>query len=546
MVLAFQTEFELYEEFTKRRKKLISVMADERKALNVYIATAKFATDKDKKRGLEYIDSLITSPKGDMFFTYPLIGFYLHSRGFLPERMKQKIKNTFINYTAYRGDTENHWVMYYTALYLASQTWPDIDGDSWYTGKSSNKNLKEAEEWLNHWIKLTTTIGQGEFDSPHYGSCFLGPMFLLYDFAKDHNMRKKAGMMIDLLLADYAVEYLKGIFTGGHSRIIRSQVYNHFNNPMHSLGYLYFGDTEFPSRRDMVIFSCLSSYRLPYIIYRIATDRKNPFINRETKRVRNIIRIGKERNPPVYKYDYITKNYCLGSLQGGILQPIQQHTWDLSYVSEHPNGTIFSLHPYYSSVELAMFFPEEIKIMVDEVSKSKTIYTDENKWVSSSPFEQTFQHKNTIIVLYNIKDGEWPRHIDSFFPKSLDQIEREQNGWIFCRDGKIFVAYYPIKPYRWIEEKINYRLSSYFQKNGLIMEVANSDEYPSFVDFKNKIKSNKLDVKNFDKELKVIYTTSNGDVMEFKYDGLRKINGSAVKFENYQLFNSPFIFSKYK
>ena len=76
-------------------------------------------------------------------------------------------------------------------------------------------------------------------------------------------------------------------------------------------------------------------------------------MHQETKRVRNIIRFGRDMNPPVYKYSYVTDQFILGCLQGGILQPIQQHTWDVTFVSEKPNNTIFSLHPFVSGKELA-------------------------------------------------------------------------------------------------------------------------------------------------------------------------------------------------
>ncbi len=58
--------------------------------------------------------------------------------------------------------------MYYVSLYLASQKWKGEDGSKWFAGKSSEENLKEAEGWINNWIEITTTIGQGEFDSPNY------------------------------------------------------------------------------------------------------------------------------------------------------------------------------------------------------------------------------------------------------------------------------------------------------------------------------------------------------------------------------------------
>jgi len=538
---AFQRHYDIRRDFSERRDSLLFAAARSERVSNFYNAAAKIVVNINRERTLAFVDSLISHPGGDMFFTYPLIGFFLHTRDILPENLTQRIKKTFVSYTAYRGDTENHWMMYYTALYLASQTWKAVPGDIWYTGKTSKENFREAEGWLNHWIKLTTTLGQGEFDSPRYGSCFLGPAFLLYDFAEDQDMRKKAGMILDLLLADYGIDYLNGLYTGGHSRIIGNQVHDDLSTPMHSFGYLYFGQTDFPRRKNMVIFACLSSYRLPPVIYKIATDRKKPYVSRETKRVRNIIRFGTEKNPPVFKCNYMTERYCLGSLQGGILQPIQQHTWDVSY----PGGTIFSLHPYFSYKELGMFFPEEIKILIEDVQKSKTTYTNEDKWVASSPFEQTFQYKNTIIVLYTIEEGEWPCHIDAFFPKNLVKIEREKNGWIFYEAGEIFIAYYPVKSYEWLEEEINYRLRSYNQQNGLILEVDEKNNYSSFQDFQQRMKRNTVFIDSSGTALSVSYTASDGTKLEFTYGGSRKLNGRIMDFKDNGLYDSPFIHSEY-
>ena len=85
---------------------------------------------------------------------------------------------------------------------MAAQTWKGFSGDSWYSGKSSEENFKEAEGFLNYWIKTTTTIGQGEFDSPTYMIVYLAPMLTLYQFAEDPIMKKKAEMMVHYLLAD--------------------------------------------------------------------------------------------------------------------------------------------------------------------------------------------------------------------------------------------------------------------------------------------------------------------------------------------------------
>ena len=116
----------------------------------------------------------------------------------------------------------------------------------------------------------------------------------------------------------------------------------------------------------------------------------------------------------------MTADYVLGSLQGGILQPFQQHTWDVTWVSTRPHNTIFSVHPSWSSRELGMFFPEELNVLAEDVDRYKLVYRSPDKWNSSSPYEQTFQHNNVLIVLYNIAAGAQHAHIDGFFPKTLD------------------------------------------------------------------------------------------------------------------------------
>jgi hypothetical protein len=92
----------------------------------------------------------------------------------------------------------------------------------------------------------------------------------------------------------------------------------------------------------------------------------------------------------------MTKDYCIGSLQGGILQPIQQHTWDITFSN---GATVFSVHPYFSEYELGMFFPEEIKTMLEPlVLASKPTYSRPDKWTSSSPYERIFQYRGSLIA----------------------------------------------------------------------------------------------------------------------------------------------------
>jgi len=357
-------------------------------------------------------------------------------------------------------------------------------------------------------------------------------------------MKLKARMMLDYFLADWAGEHLKGMLCGGFSRVYEPRVYTPRAPVVSTLLWLYFGDCTFNPSASMheAIFPALSSYKVPDIITSIATDRSEPYMQRETKRIRHMIRYSEVRNPPVYKTMYMTELYALGSLHGGILQPIQQHTWSLTWVSDKPHSTIFTLHPYFSSHELATFFPEEPKVLVDDVVKSKGSYNKPDKWTGGSPYEQTFQHENTIIVLYNLQGDGWP-HIDGFFPKQLDERSIDDSGWIFCREGGIYIAYYPLKPYSWIEEEACFRLRSTHKKNGLILEVSSSNKYVNFETFKKQIRQNDIAAVTGKNDLSVSYTNCNGDILSFAYDGERLLNGTPVVLSESGLFDSPYLHS---
>jgi hypothetical protein len=540
--------------FVARQRRLLTVLSKE--PLSLPSIAGRLAVEPDRAGALAAFDSLGRDRRlSGAFHGYALMGVYLHFRSIFPDSLRRLVRETFRSRGLYRGDTENHWVMYYTGIYLAAQTWPHEAGTEWFNGKSSDENFREAEGWLNHWITLSTTIGQGEFDSPTYMPVFLSPMLLLYDFATDPSMKSRAGMMCDLLLADFAVENLRGNYGGGHSRDYPADIINPLIAQTTRVSWLYFGepareiwdDPAFAPRVRAsweIVFGALSGYRVPEMIVRMATDRSVPYVQRERKRVRNVIRFGDELNPPVYKYTYMTADYVLGCLQGGILQPFQQHTWDVTFVSDKSFNTIFTVHPSYSSRELGMFFPEELNVLAQDVDRYKLVYTNPDKWNSSSPYEQTFQNKNVLIVLYNIAPGAQHPHIDGFFPGTLDDRTVDSTGWIFCRGGNTAVAFFPLKPYEWIPEGKNWRLRSHYLKNGAVVEVASAHTLAEYRDFVRRMRGQRVDASGFDSTLTVSYRTLAGDVMTFTYDRVRRLNGKEIDLTKTKLYDGPFMTSE--
>lgn len=535
-------------ELTIRQKNILEYYYNiERKRTSFYYIASRIGLNRDVDQCRKDFLSLLENPTGDMFFSLPMMGAYLHGYKFWTPEIHDKVRNTWKTYLPYRGDTENHWVMWHTALLLAVQTWPNLSINDWANGRNSQENYDDAIGFLNSWFHTTTTVGQGEFDSPHYFQNFVVPLMLLYDFANDSSLKHRAEKALHWLFTDYAVDYLKGAYTGGHSRIYERTIKDPFRGNAMPFGYMFFGDCLLPQNPGMgwAVFGALTKYKLPKIIQRIATDRSKPYVAYEKKRVRNIIRLGEQLNPPVYKTNYMSANFSLGSVDGGLQQPIQLHTWSVTYIL--PNGksdNLFSLHPYYSVYELGMFFPEELKIAFSEIVKQKGTYNKEDKWTGGSEFERTFQHKNVLIVLYDLAKETPYKHIDYYFPKTLKKREEDQNGWIFVQGGKAYIAVRPFKPGDWSEEETCYRLRSHYLKNGLVVEVFESAEFENWQAFKTKILTSGLNLSHLEANSEVTYKTSSNDLMKFRFPDFRELNGEHVDLTQMPLFESPFVNSK--
>ncbi|MFV1980833.1 MAG: hypothetical protein ACC655_06745, partial [Rhodothermia bacterium] len=402
-----------------------NVMTTKSDRLSLFEAAFLIRSGIDPAFGNQLIREQAAHPfRGGMFYIHDVMAAVLFSGDGITDETRTAVRRSLSEIPIYRGDTENHYVLYYTGLYLAAETWPDEPGESWFNGRSSAENLSDARGFLDNWIELTTTIGQGEFDSPTYMTVYLAPLLTLRQFARTEEMRMKAEAMLNWVLTDYAVDYLNGLYAGGHSRDYTYDVVKPEGAPSVGWGWTFFGGPNVVVRADNAGVAW-SDYRLPFVINNVANDRSEPYTQFERKRVRHIMRYGDERNPPVFKTMYMTEDYALGSIQGGILQPIQQHTWDVTFGNGMDNATLFTLHPFYSGYELAMFFPEELEWMTDQVDRYHLVYTDPDKWNSSSPYERTFQHENTLIVLYDIAPDAMHGHVDGFFPKSLDIREED-------------------------------------------------------------------------------------------------------------------------
>ncbi len=489
---------------------------------------------------------LAAGPTGDMFWMYPVTAIAYLDRGQLTDSARRALRDSFRTYMPYRGDTENHWVMYYTSLYLMAQLWPDQDGDQWYTGKSSSENLREAAGWLDSWVRLTTTRGQGEYDSPNYMGYYLLSMSYLAAWARDPAMQKRAAMMLDYLIADYAVKNLDGIYTGAHSRVYDREVLEKWNVLSSDFGWVLFGlgHPLSPPSSAILFYVLASAYQPPEIIQHIATDRSQPYTHYERKRTRNRWRFFDELHGPVYKTTYVRREYAVGSDQGGTLQPIQEHSWDVTWSVPDPRGvqnTLFTLNPHSSLHELQTYFTFPPDIGISGVVSSKKSYDSPDKFVGGSPYEKIFQDRDTIVALYDIPpDSRFP-HINGFFSKDLSEVREDPSGWIFARGGDALIACRPLRTYTWKPiEGGGRRLFSPYLKNGIVVQVAARSEFTDMDAFRRAILALPLEF-SLDPTPSVTFHSLRGQTLDFTYGQVPRRNGAPIDYAHWPLFGGPFL-----
>jgi hypothetical protein len=524
------------------------------------VICAKLARREDSELCSRSVVELMKSPGSGPFWMFPVVNIAFLGRDQLSSEARQAIRDAWSRGMQLRGDTENHWAMYYTSLYLMSELYPNEPANTWYSGKSSTDNLVESRDYLVSWMDLTTTIGQGEFNPTHYIGEYAIPMLYLATWAKDPAMRLRGRMMLDWLFADLAANTLNGVLHGANARTDDTSVIERWNALSSFFSWLLFGNTPPPKSYGSwgVYFATVArNYEVPEVIYRIAVDREGDYLQRDLKRTRRRWRNSDVLMAPIYKTNYTRSDYAVGSYQGGMADPIQTHVWDVTWAVPDPRGvhnTMFSMHPVVSGYDMQTYFTELPDQMIKGVTKEgKASYDSPDKLLGGSRFEQVFQDLDTIIALYDISPGTRFPHINGFFSKDLVNLTVDASGWIFAQGGNTYLAYRPLAGYElqplaritssWTGERADTgdkRLYSPHLKNGTILQAASVAEFKDFAAFQAAIRALPLEFK-LEPMPTVKFTTLRGKTIQCAYGEAPVLDGKVVDYTKWKLFEGPYL-----
>ena len=509
--------------------------------MRIYLGVVRLASGIEADTGLRYLEDAVADPAQHWgsFETYGFMDAVVRLGDKLPPELVAKIRTRLReSFSTDFGFTDNHMLQYRTARYLFGQTWPE--GPVLADGSTPVESQQAAAAWIEQWIDATIARGMYEYDSPNYHHLYLLCFASLAEYAQDETLREKSKMIMEVLLADWATEYLAGNWVGSHSREKYDQVLHtrEHTGAATQFGRLYFGGA--PLRLDLaecffIALAAVQEYHCLPIIGHIATDRDQPYVLRELKAPRRGVNM--MDRAPTWKYTYVEPEFAVGSSWGD-LTDVEHHRWDLTWISPQDGATCFFINPTYSSRQLVRYFDVPIEKIKSFIDGERPYYANPNKWVEGSPYEDVFQHENTVVAIYDIPAEASRQHINGFFPHIIEE-RREQDGWILARADNIFFAVWTSAPGEWHEEKNYDRLTILQPKTAVILEAVSIEEQPDFEAFCAEILKSKP---VFDEAwLTVRYMTTRGDQIRFTHHGNRHVDDIATNLDTWPIFEGPWM-----
>lgn len=399
--------------------------------------------------------------------------------------------------------TENHYILFTSAAYLAGQLYPDEVFTN--SGETGRQKMERNRPRILRWLELRFRTGFSEWLSHVYYDEDLTALLSLYDFASEETIRRQAETVIDVLLLDMALNSFKGVFGSTHGRAYENTKKWADNEGTTDTSKLLFGTGIFSGFDNMSATAfALSGYRVPKAIEAIAQET-TCIENRQ----RMGIRLSELDRWGIHPVDFENGMHCLTLEAYAHPLTIANTLRMFDTCNWWENRFLSAFSPYRGLLKvvgvlgglpvLARFLErdlcrntrEEVNIYTYKtpeymlstaqdyrkgyggdqqhiwqatLGKDAVCFTTHpaklegaspNYWAGSGLLPRAAQYKNVAIVVYNI--GKIPAlyvpiryfYTHAWLPKDRFDEVVEKDGWIFARKGDGYLALRSQNPYFW-------------------------------------------------------------------------------------------------
>lgn len=504
----------------------------------------------DTTNGMNYISAAV----GDADAEGPNSGFslwpgmdawYRYNTAF-SQALKDKYRDEYVGAALYGGATPNQRLMGATGCYLASEVWGAAAVTS-HSNAANGYGDPTGKAFIHHILDNVPRYNCEEHNAGQYLTFNLGPIHTLANYAPDPLMRQKARMCFDWLLADTAPSWLNGYACISNTRGRVDAPQNAYNGTTNPAWWLFFGG---PTPANMLDVGLQAQYTMPNFpgvlpeIVTAATDRSSSYTRRSVAQ-----RYISGTNNAYFKQTWMTPKYAMWSqveAEVGLNADgsLKINSYDTRYLQDGYQGERWGI-----AWDDAPTGESVITI------KSPTTYSGSTGGISI--YEDTLQHEDTLLAVYNIpapsgqsgNNGTYPnQYVKGDIPNGYLAYtdESSSSGRIFLHYNNILVSIYLTNAFD------NYSGSPGFNvpasKIGCIVETASPEEYPQstaaarLAAFRADILATTTDKTGInDAAPKLTYTNRHGKVLSLTYGQAGLINGDPVDYLQWPTLGNPWM-----
>lgn len=497
--------------------------------------------------------------------------------------------------------SENHLLLYSSAGYLAGQRFPNEKFTN--SGQTGLEKMEANRPRVLRWLDMRFRSGFSEWLSNVYYEEDLFGLMNLVDFCEDKEIQTRATMVVDLMLADIALNSFRGTFGSTHGRSYEGNKKSGAHDSTGDTAWLLFGQGIPGSGSAAASFALSPAYRVPRVLQAMANDTERPVL---LDRQRMGIRV-KDAKKWGLGFDKLEDGMVWFSLEAYNHPKVipltlkmfdAYHWWENKFFAPYSKHKTLldvcrftGLMPTLTRVcekDLTRNLREEVDIYTyrtpdyqlstaqdwragfggdqqhiwqatlgqDAVCftthpvnrRRKESKETPDYWTGSGTLPRAAQDGNAAIVLYNVTTapGLYVTNALDFthawLPKDRFDEYVERAGWHFARKGDGYLALWSKRPTHWQQaegEDKDRELIAPGKKNIWICELGRKADDGSFESFVERLANARVETHG----LRVAYDSPSRGRLEWGWKGPLRRNGQPVALHGFPRYDTPYGYS---
>lgn len=432
-----------------------------------------------------------------------------------------------VSHTWYVKESENHHVQSFTTLWHFAQLArhrADFRDRRYDDGRTAADHYGDWTRYCTLYLLERARKGLFiEMMSPAYNATLLKGVFNLHDFAEDPELRRRAGLFLDLYFAYWGQEQIDGVAGGGKARIYSDVA----PRPL-GLGHLFFGVGPAPALHSELLTALTTTWRPSLVVVDLVCDRPGRGTYEVIQRPLGLAADATHYAPPDYhlrtdtggivRYSYCTPEFILGTVMS---EARPETDWTMISSQNRRQGALFAGDPP------AVISPQ------CEATRDHRAYN--TQW--------SVQRRGTLIT-QKLRTAKGAGASRIWFSGTGLAVPTEERGWIFTASALAYAAVKVVRggtrwedatssvPGRWLYCEDEY--------SPVILEVASKHRFASPAAFRAAVADRRLDVAPGQP---LRFRGLDGDTFTFFPDTSAppRINDVPVNYAPARAFASPFL-----